>query len=104
MKDQIKELISKSRAIKNSEKAIYSKLLDFLDEEKQKQLLKIFQVEQDSVQKIENEANLEKTALNQTFVLTLDEFFKSEETKAIQKEEKEEQDDGDELLKKLNDV
>lgn len=104
MKDKIKELIKSSHVIKDSEKALYSKLLDFIDEEKQKQLLKIFQIEADSVKKIEEEANLEKRALNQSFILNINEFFHLQEKKAIKAEEKEEQENSENILNKLNEA
>ena len=104
MKDKIRELINSSHVIKDSEKALYSKLLDFIDEQKQKQLLKIFQIEADSVKKIEEEANLEKRALNQSFILNINEFFHLQEKKAIKAEEKEEQDQGENILNKLNEA
>ncbi len=104
MKDKIKELIKSSRVIKDSEKALYSKLLDFIDEQKQKQLLKIFQIEADSVKKIEEEANLEKRALNQSFILNINEFFHLQEKKAIKAEEKEEQENSENILNKLNEA
>ena len=104
MKDKIRELINSSHVIKDSEKALYSKLLDFIDEQKQKQLLKIFQIEADSVKKIEEEANLEKRALNQSFILNINEFFHLQEKKAIKAEEKEEQENSENILNKLNEA
>ena len=104
MKDKIRELINSSHVIKDSEKVLYSKLLDFIDEQKQKQLLKIFQIEADSVKKIEEEANLEKRALNQSFILNINEFFHLQEKKAIKAEEKEEQENSENILNKLNEA
>jgi hypothetical protein len=104
MKDRIRELINSSHVIKDSEKALYSKLLDFIDEQKQKQLLKIFQIEADSVKKIEEEANLEKRALNQSFILNINEFFHLQEKKAIKAEENEEQENSENILNKLNEA
>lgn len=104
MKDKIRELINSSHVIKDSEKALYSKLVDFIDEQKQKQLLKIFQIEADSVKKIEEEANLEKRALNQSFILNINEFFHLQEKKAIKAEEKEEQENSENILNKLNEA
>lgn len=104
MKDKIRELINSSHVIKDSEKALYSKLLDFIDEQKQKQLLKIFQIEADSVKKIEEEANLEKRALNQSFILNINEFFHLQEKKAIKAEENEEQENSENILNKLNEA
>lgn len=104
MKDKIKELLKSSHSIDDSAKAIYLKLLDFIDEDKQKQLMAIFQVEQDSIEKIQSSADLEKSALNRSFTLTIEDFFNSEHKKAIASEEKEEQDASGDILKQLDNV
>ena len=104
MKDKILVLIKASRAIKDSEKAIYSKLLDFIDEERQKKLLEILENEVASVAKIEAEAIIEKSEINGKFVAEIDDFFKKEEKKAIKDEESEEKEEGENIQNQLNEA
>lgn len=104
MKDQIKELIKSSHVIKDSEKALYSKLVDFIDEEKQKKLLTILENELKTALIIENQSVEEKLAVNRDFIDKIDNFFKKEEEKAIRSEEKEEHDQGENILNKLNEA
>ncbi|MCX6735281.1 MAG: hypothetical protein NTZ25_05255 [Candidatus Peregrinibacteria bacterium] len=104
MKDEIIELIKSSRAIKNSEKESYLKLLDSLDEDKKKRLFAILKKEERGSKQIENEAFSEKNLLNKSFMDKVSGFFKDEEKKFVSSEEKEEQLSGENLLTKLDEL
>ncbi len=104
MKDKIRALIKGSQVITNSKKAIYSKLLDFINEEKQKEILKILENEVFQISNLDNEAISEKLQLNKTFIDQVDDFFKNEEKKAIQFEEKDEQNESTNILNQLNEA
>lgn len=104
MKTKIKKLIQKSKALNENSKKLNLKLLDFLNEDQLKQMMAILENETDSSLKIEQEAEREKSQINTTFVATVDDFFKTEEKKAIKNEEQNEKIDSENILKKLNDV
>ncbi len=104
MKDGIIELIKSSRAIKNSEKESYLKLLDSLDEDKKRRLFAILKKEEIVSKQIENGAISEKNLLNKSFMDKVSGFFKDEGKKFVSSEEKEEQISGENLLKKLDEL
>lgn len=104
MKTKIKKLIQKSKALNEDSKKLNLKLLDFLNEDQLKQMMAILENEADSSLEIERGAEREKSQINTTFVATADDFFRTEEKKAIKDEEKNEKTDSENILKKLNDV
>lgn len=104
MKTKIKELIQKSKVLNEDSKKLNLKLVDFLNEDQQKQMLAILEHEANSSMEIEQEAEREKSQINTTFGATADDFFRTEEKKAIKDEEQNEKNDSENILKKLNDV
>lgn len=102
MKNKIKLLIQKSRALDAKKKQKYSHLINFMSEEGLKALLLMLKKEQVETQKIEQEEQMEETEFYQKSLAILEETYKQEYKKAIAGEENDDQGRADDLLKQLD--
>ena len=104
MKDEVKRLINSSRSLNDASKKMYLKLVDFLPEDKLKQLSGIFEREEKKCVEIEANTKTKKTNANKAAVAEMENLFKEEQKKAMQNEETEEKNKSDEILKQLDNL
>ncbi|MEK7126952.1 MAG: hypothetical protein AAB848_02485 [Patescibacteria group bacterium] len=104
MKDKVKKLIQSGRSLNDTSKKMYLKLVDFLSEDKLKQLAEIFENEEKKCAEIERAVKTKKTNTNKAYIAEMGNLFKEEQKKAMQSEETEEKAKGDEVLKQLDNL
>lgn len=104
MKDALKNMIQNSRAIDQSAKELYLRLVDSLPDERVRELYKIFEYEMQGCAKIKNANDLKRSSVNKKYIEKMLSVFKEEQKKVIQSEELKDKDKGDEVLKQLDNL
>lgn len=104
MKDKIKGLIKKSSALDESKKAIYLAMVDLLPKDKLSQLLHLFEKEQARVDSIENDKAKEKSQINGKYIDEAEALYTRGYKDAVGEEEEHEKEEGEQILKKLDNV
>lgn len=104
MKDKIKGLIKKSRALDQSKKTMYLAMVDLLPKDKLSQLLELFEKEQARVDSIESDKAKEKSQINAKYVDEAETLYAKEYKAAVGEEEEHEKQEGEQILKKLDNV
>jgi len=102
--DKIKKLIKSSKAISDESKKGYLKMVDLLPDSRMQELLSILNKEVEGLSAIENTAKAEKSDLNERYIEEIGEFFKKEQSSAMDEEQKEERKGAESILKELENL
>ncbi len=104
MKNKVKNLIKNSRALDESAKAMYLAMANHLTEDKLARLGEIFEKEQKLAGVLDNEKSKEKSQINHKYIDEMEELYAKEYRAAVGEEERQEQQQGENILKKLDTV
>ncbi len=104
MKEILRELISKSQVLTGVNKAIYSKMVEYLSDEKLKQLVGILSKEHKEVAKIAEAKESKKAKVTDQYLSLIENIFENEQKRAFRHEEEKDRERGDALLEDLKNI
>lgn len=104
MDTKIQILIQNSRAIPQTQKRLYLKLIEMIPAAQVLKLQNILEQETQKIQEIQQREQQKKSEIYKKTITEVEEFFKKAEKTAISKEEQEEKSKGEDLLNQLDNL
>lgn len=103
MREEVKKLIKESKSIAKNKKALYLKMADLIDDQKLSELFAILEQEKNETEKINGQANKDKSEINKKYIEEIDKTFKQGQKNAIEEEESEDKLKADEIINQIDD-